>query len=45
MLSRTIELQETVEADPCIRTWMDETLYTLHAINHDAGLDSCTDAR
>ena len=45
MLSRTFELHETVEADPSIRTWMDETLYTLHAIYHDAGLDSWTDAR
>ena len=45
VLSRTIELHGTVEADPSIQTWTDETLYTPHAIYHHAGFDSWTDAK
>ncbi|PSP66236.1 hypothetical protein BRC85_10740 [Halobacteriales archaeon QS_1_69_70] len=38
-------LHETVEADPSIQTWTEETLYTPHAIYHHAGFDSWTDAK
>ena len=45
VLARIIELHETVEADPSIQTWADETLYTPHAVYDDAGFDSWTDAK
>ena len=45
VLARIIELHETVEADPSIQTWADETLYTPRAVYDDAGFDSWTDAK
>jgi hypothetical protein len=45
VLCRVIELHETVEQDPSIQTWSDETLYTPRAVYEDAGFDSWTDAK